>query len=85
MQDVEASSNQNGSSVSSGSKRSRKHLEASDRQLEQDFDDLPDHSKPRQKNTATNGEDAELSTSSSRSKTRSGSSSTRRAESKGRK
>ena len=77
-------SNQNGSSVTSGSKRSRKNVDVPDRQLQQDFDDLPDHSKSKHKNTAANGEDTEVS-NSGRSKSKSGTSSSRRGESKGRK
>ena len=79
------SSTQNGSSLSSGSKRSRKHIEVPDRQLQQDFDDLPDHSKPRHKTSTANGDDIEANSNSSRSKSKSGSSSSRRSESKGRK
>merc|ERR1712083_264814 len=82
--ETESSTHQNGSSVTSSAKRSKKHVEVSDKQLEQDFDDLPDHSKTKHKSTSVNGEEGEISSNSNRSKSKSTSSS-RRSESKSRK
>ena len=84
FQETESSTHQNGSSVTSSSKRSKKHVEVSDKQLEQDFDDLPDHGKTKHKSTSVNGEEGEISSNSNRSKSKSTSSS-RRSESKSRK